>query len=88
MRDRIRQLAAHAGGVDAGDNAVFDMLNQAFVTGHQRAGGQRQIFKAQSRQDFHHVVDHPIAFAKRMVERNGHAVFQATAGNGVFQGGA
>ncbi|MNN86653.1 hypothetical protein D3C81_2040910 [compost metagenome] len=33
-----------------------------------------------------HVVDDPVAFAKRMVERNGHPVLQTAALHRLFQG--
>ena len=85
--DGIRQPAAHARGVNPGDDAAFDMLDQGVVTGHQRAGGQRQVFEAHPRQQRHDGVDHPVAFAKSMVEGDGHPVLQAAAFNRLFNGG-
>ena len=86
--DGIRQPAAHARGVNPGDNAAFNMLDQRVVAGHQRAGGQRQVFEAHPRQQRHDGVDHPVAFAKRMVEGDGHPVLQAAALNRLFNRGA
>ena len=86
--DGLRQPAAHTGGINSGDHAVLNMLDQRVVAGHQRAGGQGQIFKTHPRQQRHNGVDHPVAFAKGMVERDGHPVLQAAAHDGFFEGGA
>ena len=86
--DGIRQPAAHSGGVNPGDDAAFNMLDQRVIAGHQRAGGQRQVFETHSRQQRHDGVDHPVAFAKRVVERDGHPVLQAAALHRLFNGGA
>ena len=85
--DGVCQPAAHARGVNPGDDAAFDMLDQGVVTGHQRAGGQRQVFEAHPRQQRHDGVNHPVAFAKRVVEGDGHPVLQAAAFNRLFNGG-
>ena len=82
--DGIRQPAAHAGGVNPGDDATLDMLDQRVIAGHQRAGSQGQIFEAHPRQQRHDGVDHPVAFAKGMVEGDGHPVLQAAALNRLF----
>ena len=84
MGDGIRQPAAHAGGVNPGDDATLDMLDQRVIAGHQRAGSQGQIFEAHPRQQRHDGVDHPVAFAKGMVEGDGHPVLQAAALNRLF----
>ena len=86
--DGIRQPAAHAGGVNPGDDATLDMFDQRVIAGHQRAGSQGQIFEAHPRQQRHDGVDHPVAFAKGMVEGDGHPVLQAAALNRLFNRGA
>ena len=86
--DGVCQPAAHPRGVNPGDNAAFDMFDQRVVAGHQRAGGQRQVFEAHPRQQRHDGVDHPVAFAKRMVEGDGHPVLQAASHHRLFNRGA
>ncbi len=85
VRNGVRQLAAHTGGVDAADHAIADMLDQRRVAGHQRTGGQRQVFKPQTSQRIHHMVNHLVAFTEGVVERNGHAVLQTAFANGLFK---
>ena len=86
--DGIRQLATHAGGVDPGDHPACNMLDQRVVAGHQRAGGEGQVFEAHPRQQRHDGVDHPVAFTKRVVEGDGHSVLQAATPHRLFNGGA
>lgn len=83
--DLLAQLAAQTGGVDLADHAIFNMLDQRPVGVDQRTGCQGQIAKAHFRQRCHDHVDHFVTAAKRVVERNGHAVLQAGATDCRFQ---
>ncbi len=87
VRNRVRQLAAHAGGVDTANHPVADVLDQRRVAGHQRARRQRQVLKAQPGQRVHHVVDHLVPFTERVVERNRHPVLQPALADGLLQVG-
>ncbi|MNY29745.1 hypothetical protein D3C86_1638050 [compost metagenome] len=62
------------------------MLDQRIVAGHQRAGRQGQIFKAHFSQQRDDGINHPVAFAKCMMERDSHPVLQAATLNRLFNG--
>ena len=85
MRDGIRQFAAHSGGVNTGNDAAFDVLNQRIVAGHQGAGRQGQIFKAHLRQQRDHIINDPVPLAKRVMEGNGHSVLKPAADHRLLQ---
>lgn len=80
--NRLGELAAHSRGIDASDEAGFDVLDQHGVGGLQRGRGQRQVLEAHAREDVDHHVDGLVAFAKTVMERDGHPVLQAGAANG------
>ena len=85
--DLLRQLTAEAGGLDMGDDAVFDVLDQGRVDGGQRGRCQRQILVAHLRQLIHHHVDDVVAVAEVVVEADGHAVAQPRAADSLLQRG-
>ncbi|MPN62351.1 hypothetical protein SDC9_210098 [bioreactor metagenome] len=72
--DLFRQRATQPGGINTADHALTDVLNQRSMAIAQRAGGQRQIFKAHTGDGIHHQINGQIATAKSVVERDGHAI--------------
>ena len=66
--DGISQFAAQARGVDLAHHTIFNVIDQRRVAVGQRAGGQRQIFKAHFCQFIHHHIDGFIAVTESVVK--------------------
>ena len=77
--DGLGQLAAHAGGGDAGDDAVADVLDQGRVHVLKARCGQVQVLEAHLGELVDDHVDHLVAAAEVVVEGDGHAVLKAGA---------
>ena len=83
--DFLRQLTAQAGGLNMGDDAIFDMPDKRRMDGSQRGCRQRQVLVSHLRQLVHHHIDDVVAVAEVMVEADGHTVFQSCAADGLLQ---
>ena len=78
---------AHTGGNivggKTGDHVIFNVAQQGGMNVKQGAGVDLDVLDAQLRDLLQHHVQHIVAVAEMMMERNGHAVFQTGKFNGL-----
>ena len=83
--DTFRQLAPEAGGLDTGDDTVFDVVDEGGVDCRQGAGRQGQVLEAHAGQGVQHLVHHMVSVSEVVVEGDGHAVLEPRAADGLLQ---
>ena len=83
--DFLRQLTAQAGGLNMGNDPVFDVPDKRRMDVGQRGGRQRQVLVPHFRQLVYHHVDDVVSVTEMVVEADGHAVLQPRTADGLFQ---
>ena len=83
--DFLRQLTAQAGGLNMGNDPIFDVPDKRRMDGGQRGSRQRQVLVSHFRQLVYHHVDDVVSVTEVVVEADGHAVFQPRTADGIFQ---
>ena len=85
--DGLRQLSPHAAGLDAGDDARADIVDQTGVVLAQGGGTQSQVPDAHGRDLRHDLREHQVAVAQVVVKGDGHPILQPHLFNGGPQAG-
>ena len=85
--DHLAHTATDAGGLDADDLALLNVIGNGIVGRAQAGGGDGQVLEAQLLDGgSHHLVDHIVAVPQVVVEGEGHAILGAALLEGLHQG--
>ena len=84
--DGFGQGAAHVVRIKPGDDAGLDMLDEVLVHGKKRRAGHGDVLDPKGGHSVHGHVDHMVAVAQVVVERQRHAVGKAALAQGIGNG--
>ena len=74
--DPLREPAAHAGGVDAGDDPLLDVPGDVGMALVERGSGEGQVADTEAGDLLEHREDHLVALAEVVVEGDRVAVLE------------